>query len=731
MGIKTRSVLRMLERSTSPLTAKQIRKHLGIKKSQKAKLVAELYKLVHSGHLKVENGAFMLANPVSKKTTTARTHEKTASPKTTAQKPSSPDARVGNFVKNPRGYGFVNTGSGEKDIFVPEENQNGAMNGDMVEVRVFQKRGSDRTRGVIVKVLKRRLSLIVAKLIRGQKTTLAIPLNQAHGLKAVVVQPENDMPEIPSGELVELELIHVPDSEGRKSAPFEGKIKRILLEESLEEIGFQMILTENQVRFTMPEEIEAHAAKFPDRVVHNPESSRVDQRNLGYVTIDGRTARDFDDAVFVQKQEDGHYRLYVAIADVANYVRPNDPVDEEALLRGTSVYLPTHAIPMLPESLSNNLCSLKPRVNRLTLTCEMLITPEGEVASYEIYESIIKSQARLVYEDVDVLFEGGNSVIKKQEICDLLFLMRELSQIMDAKRTRRGAIGFSFPDYTVLFDANNHMTGIRKHYQTGAMKLIEQFMLEANETVARHCIHNKLPALYRVHKAPDEVKLSKLQAIFWNNNISVTLSDLDEPGKFNDLFDKIKDLPNKDQLQILLLRCMSLAVYSPKNEGHYGLAAEFYCHFTSPIRRYPDLVVHRALKREMKAKRQGKALKNEPVSADLAELLSQRERTAETVEHQSIDLMKVIFLSKRVGDTFVATVNSVDNGGITIELEPENFEWFIPSEAMTDDAYIFDRDRLCLRGSRTKRVVKSGDRIQALLVRADIIQRKLEFEIRF
>ena len=451
------------------------------------------------------------------------------------------------------------------------------------------------------------------------------------------------------------------------------------------------------------------------------------------MTIDGKTARDFDDAVCVimDKDSPGSFRLFVAIADVAHYVRPEDPVDMEALERGTSVYFPTHAVPMLPEELSNNLCSLRPNVNRLTLTCEMRFNDEGEVVGYSLSESIIRSRARLIYEDVADFLDGRYSSIRDPKLQTNILNMHKLAIILERKRIRRGAVQFSFAEEVFEFDADQQMTGVGRIYQSSAMKLIEQFMLEANETVARHCVKNKLPALYRVHDRPDMRKLKKLQQTFFRFGVRTPLSKLANPQEFNAVIEQIQELPHFEQLQILLLRTMALAVYMTTNKGHFGLAAEYYAHFTSPIRRYPDLVVHRAIKDKLHQDQvlKYKKKRSPHVGGDLAEQCSQQERRAEKAERQSIDLMKVEFLAPHAGQTFQAVVVSVESQGFMVNLEPHGLEWFLTLESMHDDSYVYDEIRLSLHGRRKNRTLQAGQRLEIRLLRADPIHRTLEFEV--
>jgi len=361
----------------------------------------------------------------------------------------------------------------------------------------------------------------------------------------------------------------------------------------------------------------------------------------------------------------------------------------------------------------------------------MRIDSSGEVIGYSLAESIIRSRARLIYEDVADLLDGRTSSISSPELKTNIRKMHKLAKILERKRIQRGAVQFSFAEEVFEFDSDQQMTGIGRSYQSSAMKLIEQFMLEANETVARHCVKNRIPVLYRVHDRPDMRKLQKLQQTFFRFGVKTSLNTLADPKKFNEVIEQIQELPHFEQLQVLLLRSMALAVYQTTNKGHFGLAAKYYVHFTSPIRRYPDLVVHRALKEKLHFD-QGVKSKNERppfVNSEMAEQCSKQERRAEKAERQGIDLMKVDFLAPHAGQTFQAVVTSIDNHGFRVNLEPHGLEWFLPLEAMPDDNYVYDDIRLSLQGRRKNRTLQAGQRLEIRLLRADPIHRTLEFEV--
>ncbi len=728
------------------MSTKQIRGALGLKKAATAKLKAELQKLIKEGKIdkqgnryywdsKTKNKADQRDSVKGKREKFKNEFIREHSP-VRRHKSSSSITEKGCFTRNQKGFGFVAIGKGRSDIFIGRNEQGFAMEGDLVEIEIYRKRGfRGKSKGAIIKVLQRASSEILARLKRTKHSTVAEPVQRDSGLPFLWISPEDDLPELESGTLIEAEILE-EKKPSKKSYPAPcGRVLRALTDTNDHELGFQLILKENMIRTKYPPEALEYAKKFSRQVRFDKSSGRRDLRELDFVTIDGKNARDFDDAVCVisDSESPGGFRLLVSIADVAHYVRPNDPVDQEALQRGTSVYFPTHAVPMLPEVLSNNLCSLRPNVNRMTLTCDMRINPEGNVIDYSIFESIIRSRARLIYEDVADLIEGRTSTIRDPKLKANIRRMHKLAKILEGKRIQRGAVQFSFAEETFEFDADQQMVGVGRSFQSSSMKLIEQFMLEANETVARHCVKNKLPALFRVHDVPDIRKLRKLQQTFFRFGVRTPLAKLIDPQQFNAVIEQIQQLPQFEQLQVLLLRAMALADYQTSNKGHFGLAAKYYAHFTSPIRRYPDLLVHRAIKENLQqdhaSDKKSNSRAHQAVNSEIAEMCSQQERRAEKAERQSIDLMKVDFLAPHTGQTFQATVTSVESQGFKINLEPHGFQWFLPLESIPDDFYSYDETALSLHGRRTNRTLQAGQRLEIRLLRADPVYRMLEFEV--
>ena len=719
MKLNKKVILRVLEHSGAPLDLKQIRHRLGINRRQQAKLEAMLRALIHKNKIERIRGAFFLAGKC-----TSLSPSPASFLKKIPEEQPIPSGTSGIFCKSPRGFGFVSMAKGQ-DVYVSPKDQNGAMDGDRVVVLLSRSRRSGKRKGKITGIVEKKPQPFLARLVRGKRMTLALPLNNHSGLPPVVILPQDDLPAASSGDWIAGISISSPGH----SKNVYGKILKVLPAESEDELAFDLILTENQIATEFSKKAQREAKKFSRRVFFHADSGRHDLRALAFVTIDGKDARDFDDAVYVEKKRSGTFRLYVSISDVAHYVRVDGPIDQDAFQRGTSVYFSSHAVPMLPEILSNDLCSLRPGVNRLTLTCEMEIDGGGQLIDYSIYESVIRSQARLNYEDVSAFLEGRPCGIRSKKIRDSLGVMVELSELLARMRHRRGAIDFNLHDYSVEFDGKGEVSVFRKEFQSLSMRLIEQFMLQANETIALHCLRFDLPALYRVHNEPDPFKLEKMRNVFLHLGLSDKVGSYRHPGKINHFLRKLKDHPLRHQIQFMLLKSMALACYRTRNKGHFGLAVKHYTHFTSPIRRYPDLIVHRALKSKLEADRQKNPCQRKTISEEVAEHLSQQERKAEKAERQSFELLKTIYMERFLGERFKARVIAVDSAGLTIELPDHHIECFLSLEALHDDYYHFHQSGLSLYGQNRNRLVQAGSMLQLRLISTDRIRRTIEFRL--
>ncbi len=744
MKLQKQSILQIFENTSDSMSTKQIRGALGLKKPATAKLKLELKKLIKERKIKKQGTRYFLNinlknNNFSMGKIKEKLNKKSINKgfsKTKINKFSN-KTETGYFTRNRKGFGFVNIGSDRSDIFISANEQAYAMEGDLVKAQIYPHRGfRGKRKGKIVRIIQRASKEIIAQIKITDKEILAIPIKANSGVPFLRIdmkkEDKKEFNKLVSGTFVKVELLEDNNTNLFTNRP-SGKILSILNKLSSNDLGIQLIINENLIRSKYPKDINNYLKKFSKQVRFDSNCARKDLRDLYFVTIDGKNASDFDDAVFVteNKKSNGLFKLFVSIADVSHYVRPGDPIDKEAFLRGTSVYLSKYAIHMLPEELSKNLCSLRPKVNRLTLTCEMTINSEGGIEDYSIFESIIRSRARLNYEDVSDFLDGKPSSISNPIVKSNLKKMYKLAKILERKRLERGALQFSFSEEIFEFDKNLLLTGIKLSYQSTGMKIIEQFMLEANETVAKHCVKNKIPSIYRVHDSPDTKKVKKLKKIFLRFGFKTPIKSLTESKKFNEIIENIKTLKNSEQLQVLLLRSMSLAIYETKNKGHFGLAAKYYTHFTSPIRRYPDLLVHRALKNKIFSDQNaiGKEKINFFINDKIAEFCSQQERRAEKAERQSIDLIKVDFLAKYIGQTFNIIVKTIETNGFKIQIESICFEWFLPLESVTNDYFIFDENSLTLKSHSKNRFLKVGQLLEIQLLNANIITRNLEFKI--
>jgi ribonuclease R len=471
-------------------------------------------------------------------------------------------------------------------------------------------------------------------------------------------------------------------------------------------------LHKHKVGLKFPPSVLAECKKIPRKVYQLKSEPRVDLRDLKFITIDGEEARDFDDAIYAEKDGNG-YKVWVTIADVAEYVLPESKLDKEAFARGTSVYLPDRVYPMLPEVLSNGLCSLKAGLNRKTLTCEIRLDENCKPVKTKIYESLVRIAQRLSYPQVDNFLQSGELEIRadKNYLEEKLLLYDEIAQKLASQRKLRGAINFTFPEDYFIFDNAGKVKDVKKKFQTRSNRLIEQFMLEANENIGKFCELNGLPILWRNHAPPPKTKIDDLKALFWHyrEKVPKLTTGLD----FNRVLAKVRSTPYRDILNYSLLRVMSQACYETHRIGHFGLAATHYCHFTSPIRRYPDLLVHRALKNHLHQRRENIIFEFVPLHC------SRREREAVMVERKSSKLKKALLMQDKTGTNYPLKVSGLHWKGIFVEIEHPYVEGFLPYRTMEDDHYIYDETAQLVSGERKGRKISYGDSLNGTLQRID------------
>ncbi|AJE03413.1 ribonuclease R [Geobacter pickeringii] len=623
------------------------------------------------------------------------------------------------------GYGFVTPEGGGDDVYIPARSLRGNMHGDLVEVRVELVKGGGKKEGRIVRTIERGVKKIVGRFEALKGGGVLIP--DETRISHEIVIPQKWSSGARSGQVVTAEITAYP-SERTKA---EGKIIEVLGNPDDPEVEVRTIVAKYELPFEFPPDVLAEARAVPQEVGEGEVRKRIDLRKHLTVTIDGETARDFDDAVSVRKEQAGNIRLWVSIADVSHYVRPGSPLDREAYQRGTSVYFPDRCIPMLPEELSNGICSLNPRVERLTLTAEMLFTRAGTLKEASFYPSLIKSAARLTYTTVrKILVDADPETIEANShlVADLT-VMKELAERLMAKRRKRGSIDFDLPEPQIVLDLQGHTEAIVRAERNLAHRIIEEFMLAANEAVASHIESRQIPSLYRVHEPPDPVKLADFQQFIFNFGFHFRLDEGKvDPAELQRLIDEAEGKPEERMINEVLLRCMKQARYSHENLGHFGLAARCYTHFTSPIRRYPDLVVHRILKGVLAGKLTEKDVERlESTLPETAEQTSRRERVAMEAEREIVALKKVQFMRERIGETFDGYITGVSSYGFFVELVDLFVEGMVHVSTMGDDFYRYVEKQHALVGERSREMYRIGDRVRVTVAGASLERKQVEF----
>ncbi|WP_461204597.1 ribonuclease R [Clostridium sp. DL1XJH146] len=632
----------------------------------------------------------------------------------------------GRLQGNQKGFGFVIPEDGASDIFVLASNMNGAMNGDKVLAKVTKEENRGKKReGEIVRVVERANNNVIGVYEESQNFGFVIP--EEKKISKDIFIPKGDTNGAKNKDIVIVEITKWPDN--RRSP--EGRIVDVLGKKGEKGIDILTIIK----KFALPEEFPAKVQSFAANIsVDIPEEEykrREDLRGIKMVTIDGEDAKDLDDAVSIEILENGNYYLGVHIADVSHYVKEKNPLDKEAFKRGNSVYLIDRVIPMLPKELSNGICSLNPKVDRLAMTCFMEINKDGKVVDYRISESIIKTNERMTYKNVTkILKDEDEELIKKYDyLVEDFKIMRELCEILYKKRTDRGAIDFDFEECKIILDKMGKPIDIRPYEREIANRVIEEFMLVCNETVAEHMYWANVPFIYRIHEDPDEEKLQRFNEFVYNLGYAVKFKNEVHPKQLQQVVEKVKGEKEETIVNTLLLRSLKKAKYSPEPVGHFGLAAKYYSHFTSPIRRYPDLIIHRIIKEFINGgideKRIAK-LKNIVGEASLQS--SDTERIAQEAEREVDDLKKAEYMQDRIGEKYEGIISSVTNFGMFVEL-PNTVEGLVHISALDDDYYVYDEDHLCLIGERTKNIYKLGDRAEIIVSRVDIDNREIYFEL--
>lgn len=635
--------------------------------------------------------------------------------------------REGIFIGNPRGFGFVETGEDEEDIFIPADAVNTALHQDKVQVllKKDQKPGK-RREGMIVSILERGTEEVVGTFQREGDYGFVICDNQKIS-RDVYISAKNSHG-IRDGEKV---VARILDYGSQRHNP-EGRITEVLGNLHTPGTDILSIVKSFNIPSEFPVRVTNQAMRVPDHVLEADWDGREDLTGLQTVTIDGEDAKDLDDAVSLSK-EGKIYHLGVHIADVSNYVQGGSALDREALKRGTSVYLADRVIPMLPERLSNGICSLNQGVERLTLSCLMDIDEEGNVVSHKITESVIRVDRRMSYTQVRCILEDGDTETRREyaEFVPMFFLMQELSVLLRSRRHHRGSINFDFPESKIILNGAGRAIDVKPYETNAATEIIEDFMLLANETVAREYCKGEYPFVYRTHENPDSEKVEELLTLLRHQGIQVRKSREEiTPKEIQEILESIQGLPNETMISRLTLRTMKQAKYTTECSGHFGLAARYYCHFTSPIRRYPDLQIHRIIRDNLRGRlqREGKTEHYREILEEVARQSSVCERRAQEAERESDRLKKAEYMSYHLGEEFDGIISGVTGYGLYVEL-PNTVEGLVHISSLKDDYYDFDQDAYELKGQLTGKVYHLGQKVRVRTADADAMKRTVDFTL--
>ncbi|NQZ53837.1 MAG: ribonuclease R [Piscirickettsiaceae bacterium] len=632
---------------------------------------------------------------------------------------------TGRITGHPDGYGFLIPDEGGDDLFLNDREMRIVLHGDRAIARITGVDRRGRKEGAIVEVIKHSNERIVGRLFVDAGISFLIPNNRR--ISQDILIPPNGLMDAKEGQIVEIEITEHPN---RHRSPL-GKVVTVLGDHMAPGMEIDIALRAFDLPHNWSKEALEQADSFGSEIPVSENAERLDLRSLPLVTIDGEDARDFDDAVYAEKLESGSWRLWVAIADVSSYVQPNSPLDKDAKERGTSVYFPSQVIPMLPEALSNGLCSLNPKVDRLCMVCEMVINAEGTVESYQFHQAIMNSKARLTYTDVAAILVDGDATLRQthQGILPGLEAMYDLYKVMLNARGQRGAIDFELTETQFIFDENRKIKSIEPRERNDAHRLIEEFMVAANVCAAQFLLTNKIPALYRIHETPSEEKLTGLREFLGELGLSLGGGSEPQPSHYASLLKAASQRPDGHLLQTVMLRSMKQAVYSPDNVGHFGLALEAYAHFTSPIRRYPDLLVHRAIRHIVTKRKQSKWHHSHEDMIQLGEHCSMTSRRADEATRDVSDWLKCEFMQDHVGETHEGVISGVTGFGLFVELSDIYIEGLVHITALKNDYYQFDAAGHRLLGERTRKIYRLGDKVLVKVVRVNLDDKKIDLEL--
>lgn len=633
----------------------------------------------------------------------------------------------GYYRKNQKGFGFVKVD--EEEVYISKENSLNALNEDKVLIQIIKEKTKDQSsEGKIVKILKHEKDTVVGIFQKSQNFGFVIPDDKKFGTDIYI--SKKNFGKARNNHKVLVKITKYP-KDGKKA---EGEISEVL--GNVNEAGVDMLslIKEHKLPAKFPEQVVEEAKRCGNKIDEKDIPNRVDLRDKVIFTIDGEDAKDLDDAVRVEKLENGNYKLDVHIADVSYYVKEDSLLDREALIRGTSIYMLGRVIPMLPRELSNGICSLNAGEDRFTLSCSMEIDNKGKVISANVYKGIIRVTERMSYTDVQkIIDESDEEVLKKYSKYIQEFKnMEELAHILKSRRLENGYLNLDIPESKIDLDIDGYVTNVSKYETTFAHEIIEQFMLTANETIAEKFFWLDAPFIYRVHEKPDIEKVQELNRFLWNFGLNIKANKENiYPKEFSKVLEEIKGKEEEKVISTLILRTLKVARYEAENQGHFGIASKYYCHFTSPIRRYPDLFIHRIISKYIE---DNYVVDDEFIekykqeAEDRANQSSEREKIATLVEREAEDIKKAEYMESRIGEEYEGIISSITPFGMFVEL-PNTVEGLIRFENLGNEYFIYDEEKKRLIGEHSNTVYKIGDKVNIRVISANKLLRQIDFEI--
>lgn len=634
----------------------------------------------------------------------------------------------GIFRRHERGFGFVILEDEENDIYIAKEDSKDAFSGDRVLVKLKKKSSGARQEGIILKVIEHKKDTLVGTFQKNKNFGFVVPDDKKF-CRDIFISKKN-FGKARNNHKVLVQITKYPQK-GKKA---EGKILEVI--GNVNEAGIDMLslIKDYDLPYKFPKEVVKEAQKYGDKINFNDVKNRVDFRGENNIfTIDGEDAKDLDDAVSVRKLENGNYKLDVHIADVSNYVKEDSLLDKEALIRGTSIYMLNRVIPMLPRELSNGICSLNEGEDRYTLSISMEIDEKGKLISSEVFKGIINVTKRMSYKDVQSILDNSDNMIveKYKKYIPDFKLMEELAYVLKEKRITKGYLNLDIPESKIILDKDGYAIDVQKYETAFANEIIEQFMLTANEAIAEKFYWLKAPFIYRIHEEPDIEKVAELNKLLFNFGYKIHIKEGKiYPAEFAKILKEVEGKPEEKIVSNMILRTLKVAVYDSENKGHFGIASKYYCHFTSPIRRYPDLFIHRIISKYLK---NNYTLPEEQVefynkiAENDAKQSSDREKIATQVERDSIDIKKAEYMSKKIGEKYEGIISGVTQFGVFVELE-NTVEGLIRFENLGDEYYEYDPDHKILIGERSKETFKIGDKIKIEVIDANKQEKRIAFK---